>query len=440
MLRRIRESPDAYRESQRRRGKDPESIDRILHDYENWCNFKFRLDELNKVQNTITRSFRKAPADPYDIEMTRENVPDVLEASFEVSQLNRDQLKKFGAIVKEDHQSVSSRVAALDQSLRDQLRFIGNIVHDSVPISTNEDDSETVTEWGEKMPHTDKTLPHHEICRRLKLADFETGTEIAGNRGYFLTGYGALLSRALVSYAIDFGMKNGYALTSTPLWMEKRSIESVCQLSDFEETLYQTDEGHYMIATSEQPLTAKRCNTQVRLKELPIREMGVSNCFRKETGRHGTDTNGLFRVHQFEKVEQFCITTADKSTEELSRMVDVTERFVQSLGLPYRVRRMASGDLNLATSVKYDLEAYFPSTENYRELASCSNCTDYFPVKIGCSIENKGGHPHMLNATLCANTRTLCCLLENWQQDDGSVVIPEVLRKYGLPEKLTLPE
>jgi seryl-tRNA synthetase len=237
----------------------------------------------------------------------------------------------------------------------------------------------------------------------------------------------------LINYALDFLEQKSYKLMYTPHFMKHEKISQVCQLSEFEETLYKIqDSDLYLIATSEQPMTAYFADKQV--SNLPIKMCGISTCYRKEAGRHGDDTLGIFRVHQFEKVEQFCITAPDKSWEMMEEMDKTAQEFFESLGLSYRVVNIVSSALNNAASMKYDIEGLFKGTGLYRELVSCSNTTDFFSRKIKTKC-GPNEFAHLLNSTLCANTRTLCCLLETYQVEDG-VIIPEVLKKYYNKDKI----
>jgi seryl-tRNA synthetase len=215
-------------------------------------------------------------------------------------------------------------------------------------------------------------------------------------------------------------------------------MQETCQLSDFEENLYKVsgtsaDEPFYLIATSEQPISALHRNEWIEPHDLPLRYAGVSSCFRKEAGASGRDVWGIFRIHQFEKVEQFCLTTPEKSWEMHQEMIKIAEEFYRNLELPYRVVNIVSGELNDAAAKKYDLEAWFPGYENYRELVSCSNCTDYqsraLEVRLAVKNTKDKLYVHMLNATLCATERTMCCIVENYQTDEG-VRVPKVLQPF----------
>lgn len=260
-----------------------------------------------------------------------------------------------------------------------------------------------------------------------------------------------MLNQALINYGIAFLNKRGYDILQPPYMMNKDVMAKLAQLEDFDEQLYKvsgkTDDPNgvsekYLIATSEQPICGYHAGDWIDEKSLPLRYGGISTCFRKEAGSHGKDIRGIFRVHQFEKIEQFCLTidSFEESQKEQKKMLASAEEFYQSLGFPYRVVCIVSGELNDAAVKKYDLEAWFPGQKTYRELVSCSNCTDYQARGVGtrCGIKKTGksggedglaaraSYVHMLNSTLCATGRGICCLLENYQTEDG-VKVPDVL-------------
>ena len=320
------------------------------------------------------------------------------------------------------------------------LLKIGNIVHDSVPVSNDEANNAIVRTWGAKR--MEENLPNHvDLIGMLDIADVERGTDVAGGRGYYLKGAGALLNQAMINYALAFLSSRGHTPLATPFFMRKDRMAECAQLADFDEQLYKvTGEGDdkYLIATSEQTCCSFLRKRWLNASELPIRLAGYSTCFRKEVGSHGRDTLGIFRVHQFEKVEQFVAVSGEgnASWEEMERLIGNSEAFYQSLNIPYQVVNIVSGELNDAAAKKYDLEAWFPSSRTFRELVSCSNCTDYqsrrLEIREGApqkGPEKKKAYVHLLNSTLTATERTLCCLIENWQTPEG-LVVPPVLRPW----------
>ncbi|KAI5950081.1 SES1 [Candida theae] len=426
--------PEKIKVSQKKRGASVELVDEIISDYKDWVKIRFDLDEhnkkLNAVQKQIGQKF-KAKEDPADL------------------------LKEKEQLTEEKKQLIE-REANTDKELRNKVNQIGNLVHDSVVDSMDEANNELIKTWkpeGYKEPaqvaagsNAPASLSHHEVLLRLDGYDPERGVRIVGHRGYFLRNYGVFLNQALINYGLSFLSKKGYVPLQAPVMMNKEVMAKTAQLSQFDEELYKVIDGEdekYLIATSEQPISAYHAGEwfEKPQEQLPIRYAGYSSCFRREAGSHGKDAWGIFRVHAFEKIEQFVLTEPEKSWEEFDRMIGASEEFYQSLGLPYRVVGIVSGELNNAAAKKFDLEAWFPFQKEYKELVSCSNCTDYQSrnLEIRCGIKQQNQtekkYVHCLNSTLSATERTICCILENYQREDG-LVVPEVLRKYipGEPE------
>lgn len=336
---------------------------------------------------------------------------------------------------------------------------IGNIVHNDIKVANNEDLSDVVGHFKAGFDGTkderrntaenpEKLYNHVDLMHRLDIRDTEPnggpseGTKVAGGRAYFLKGHGVMLNQALINYGLVFLAKRGYTQMHCPFFMRQSMMGLCAQLSQFDEELYKvTGEGEdkYLIATSEQALCAYHQGKRIPKEQLPTRYAGYSSCFRKEVGSHGRDQLGIFRVHQFEKVEQFVLSSpeGDASWKLMEQMSKISEEFYQSLGLPYKVIDVVTGELNNAAARKYDLEAWFPGSRAYRELVSCSNCTDYQSRRLECRVaggknakgDTENTHVHMLNSTLCACTRAMCCIVENYQTPDG-VRIPDVLQPF----------
>lgn len=358
-------------------------------------------------------------------------------------------IKEKEAIAKKKAEYIVKEQEA-DKALRAKVNLVGNIVHPSVPVSNDEENNELIRTWvpeGVEVSAEKKAaLSHHEVLTRLDGYDPERGAKISGHRGYFLKTVGLFLNQALINYGLDFLVKKGYTALQAPVMMNKEVMAKTAQLSQFDEELYKVMDGSdekYLIATSEQPISAYHSGEwfEQPAEQLPKRYAGYSSCFRREAGSHGKDAWGIFRVHAFEKIEQFCLTEPDQSWDEFEKMIGYAEEFYKSLKIPYRVVAIVSGELNNAAAKKYDLEAWFPFQAEYKELVSCSNCTDYQArnLEIRCGIkkmnETEKKYVHCLNSTLCATERALCCILENYQTEDG-LKVPEVLRKYipGEPE------
>lgn len=421
--------PEKIRESQRRRFDPVEAVDEVIALYEDHRKTQYSATQINTKINDVQKQIgakKKAKQDADDL------------------------LKEKADLEKEKKAFVES-AAEKEKALNRKLKSIGNIVHLDVKVSANEDENEIIRFWPEdaKSRESQNTniMPHHEVLLRLDAYDPERGVKVAGHRAYFLRGVGYYLNRALQNYGADFLAQKGYIQLQTPQFMNKDYMAKTAQLEQFDEELYKVIDGEndkYLIATSEQPLSAYHADEWLQPKDLPIKYAGVSTCYRKEAGSHGKDAWGIFRVHQFEKIEQFLLTDPEKSWEAFEEMVSLSEEFYKSLGVPYRVVEIVSGAFNNSAAKKYDVEAWFPYTKEYKELVSCSNCTDYqsreLNIRFGAKLqtETRKKYVHLLNCTLCATERTLCCLVENFQTEDGFVV-PKPLRKYLLNEEEFFP-
>ncbi|KAL3425625.1 seryl-tRNA synthetase [Phlyctema vagabunda] len=416
--------PTKIKESQRKRSAPEEAVDEVIALYEDHRKTQYEVAQTNtKINETQKQIGAKKKA--------KENADDLLKQKQELEKEKKTKLDS---------------AAEKEKLLKSKIGTIGNLVHESVPVDDNEDNNQLIREWAPEGVKVEKkdVLSHHEVLTRLDGYDPERGVKVVGHRGYFLKQWGVFLNQAMINYGLEFLSQRGYTPLQTPQFMLKDYMAKTAQLEQFDEELYKVVDGDtdkYLIATSEQPISAFHADEWLQPKELPIKYAGFSTCYRREAGSHGRDAWGIFRVHQFEKVEQFVLTDPEKSWETFDEMISYSEEFYKSLGVPYRVVAIVSGALNNAAAKKYDLEAWFPFQGEYKELVSCSNCTDYqsraleirFGVKLQTEIRKK--YVHALNSTLCATERALCCLLENFQTEEGFNV-PEPLRKYlpGAPE------
>lgn len=439
------------RESQRRRYQDPATVDKVIEVDQQWRKLQFLSEATKKFVNDCSRAVgekKKArEADGEDLP-----IPEDILAKATEGKLDTDSLKALNVTqLKSLSKWSATRVADLAkealeaETLRDSLlNNIGNIVHESVPVEIDEEKGNTIASLFGDVTRRLK-YNHVDIMEKLGMMDTSrTVTSMAGGRSYVLKGGLVQLQVALISYGISFLVSRGYTPFYPPFFMTKEAMGAVAQLSQFDEELYKvTGEGEdkYLIATSEMPIAAYHRNKTFASLPEPIKYAGMSACFRKEAGAHGRDTTGIFRVHQFDKIEQFvvCSPKDDESWKILDQMIGTSEEFCKSLGLPYRVVNICSGALNNAAAKKFDLEAWFPGSGAFRELVSCSNCTDYQARGVNCRHGSEGAvvkgaareYCHMLNGTLCAVTRTMCCICENYQTDEG-VIVPEVLRPFML--------
>mmetsp|Transcript_16227 Transcript_16227/g.23869 ORF Transcript_16227/g.23869 Transcript_16227/m.23869 type:complete len:480 (-) Transcript_16227:2307-3746(-) len=435
-------NPDKFRTYQKQRFKPAEWVDEVLELDEKVRELAAKRDDTRREANKLQKEVigpKKKNKEPCDEEVA--------------------QLKELQKKIKE----IETAMPEIEGERDAKLSKIGNIVDPEVPISQNEDEDNLVVglypsppEGSDMIPcplgKIQYTLPeikpmtHDDLLWRIGGFEPIRGQNVAGHRAYFLTNAGVLLNQAIINYGISFLGARGYNVVQPPFFMKKEVMAGIAQLEDFDEQLYKvsgkTDDPSgetekYLIATSEQPLCAYHKGDWLSESELPLRYAGISTCFRKEAGSSGKDIRGIFRVHQFEKIEQFCLTVDDLevSQAEQDRMLQSAKEFYESLGIPYRVVCIVSGELNDAAIKKYDLEGWFPGQQTYRELVSCSNCTDFQARGVGtrCGTkkkdEKKASYVHMLNSTLCATGRGICAILENYQREDG-VVVPEVLRPF----------
>merc|ERR1712038_52612 len=364
------------------------------------------------------------------------------------SGLTVTQIKKVRTLIDTAIEENKKSLIELEQKRDAQLGEMSNWLHPSVPVSNDEDaDNRTERTWGDVTDR--KKYSHVDLIHMIGGYDTERATVASGGRAYYLCGPAVFLQQGLIQLGLQTLYKEGYQPLYTPFFMKKEVMQEVAQLSQFDEELYKvTGKGSensddtsidekYLIATSEQPIAAFHRDEWISEKQLPIKYAGISSCFRQEVGSHGRDTRGIFRVHQFEKVEQFVICSPHdgESWKIMEEMNGNAEAFYQKLNIPYRIVGIVSGALNNAAAKKWDLEAWYPGSGSFRELCSCSNCTDYqarrLLVRYGQTkkMNEQAEFCHMLNATMCASTRVICAILENNQTEEG-IVVPEMLRPY----------
>ena len=310
-----------------------------------------------------------------------------------------------------------------------------NLLHESVPIGKDETNNKEVRKWG-RIPQFDfKVKDHIDISQNLDLIDLERAAKVAGARFYYLKNDLVKLNQALIHYALDFLSERNYTPIQTPYMINRSSMEGAIIANDFEDVIYKIEgDDLYLIGTSEHAVASMHSDEILEGKNLPIKYAGVSPCFRKEAGAHGRDQKGIFRVHQFEKVEQFVFSRPEESWKEHEQMLAVVEEFYQKLEIPYRIMILSSGDLGKISAKTYDLEAWMAGQNNYREIVSCSNCLDFqarrLKIRFRDRTNDQPRYLHTLNSTLVATSRTLVSILENFQTKDGHVEVPKILQKY----------
>ncbi|MGW1883545.1 serine--tRNA ligase [Streptomyces sp. NPDC001970] len=410
-LRLLREDPDRVRASQRARGEDVALVDALLSADERRRSSGVRFDELRSEQKSLGKLIPKASPD------------------------ERAELLKRAEQLKTDVKAAEAEQNEADEETRRLLLQLGNLVHPDVPIGGEEDfvvleTHGTIRDFGaEGFEPKD----HLALGEALGAIDVERGAKVSGSRFYYLTGVGALLELALVNAAIAQATEAGLTPMLTPALVRPRAMEGTGFLGQAAENVYHLEkDDFYLVGTSEVPLAAYHMDEIIDADKLPLRYAGFSPCFRREAGTYGKDTRGIFRVHQFDKVEMFSFVDPDDAEDEHKRLLDWEKQWLTSLELPFQVIDVASGDLGASASRKFDCEAWIPTQGKYRELTSASNCDSFQARRLAVRLrDGKQVKPlATLNGTLCAVPRTIVALLENHQLADGSVRVPEVLRPY----------
>lgn len=345
-----------------------------------------------------------------------------------------EQLAK-GREIKERLAKEEHGLIAVEEELNELLTKVPNLPLTQVPVGKNEGDNVEVRRWGEPKRFDFTPKDHLELGKSLGILDFETGAKVSGSQFYFLYGAGALLEIALIQYAMELLYKEGFTPVITPDLAKSRFYLGTGYMPKGNEaqTYKIEDEDLGLIATAEVTLAGKHADDVIPESSLPLKYVGYSHCFRKEEGAYGKYSKGLYRVHEFTKAEMFIYCTPQDSEKMHEHILDMEEKIYQSLGLPYRVLEMCTGDLGAMAARKFDIEAWMPSRDEYGEVTSTSNCTDYQARNLNIRYKTKDGENefvHMLNGTAIATSRTPLAILENYQQVDGSVMVPQVLQKY----------
>ncbi|MBO8182364.1 MAG: serine--tRNA ligase [Archaeoglobus sp.] len=447
ILKALRENPEILIESQKRRNGDIEIVNRAIELDKLWRKKRYDLDALRHERNKISQQIKKLKGE--------EREKAIIEA------------KKISEKVKEEEKKLKE----IEEELNTILLSIPNILHESVPIGADDSENVPIKFWGkpkvwvgfeeEFKRQTDgkvdyeviekPPIPHADAGEIFGWTDIERAAKVAGSRFFYLLDDLVWLDFAIMMYALDYLAKKGFTIVSPPYLMKRKAYSGVTAFEDFEEVIYKVeDEDLYLIATSEHPIAAMHMEEVLGEKELPLLYAGVSPCFRKEAGAHGKDTKGIFRVHQFNKVEQFVFCLPEQSWDWHERLLENVETLWQGLELPYRIVNICTGDIGIVAAKKYDLEAWMPAQGKYREMVSCSNCTDWQSYRLNIRYAEERGKPtkgfvHTLNSTAIATTRAITAIIENFQEEDGAVRIPKALQKYlraidAAPEEYLLPK
>ena len=409
----FRDEPNLIRADHDRRGIPHDPIDEVIRLDEEWRKAQYEVDQLRRKRNEAARGIAEAKKSG-DSEAASRILNEVSDIGSQIDEL-----------------TVHSEECL---SQRDSIRMgIPNILHPEVPIGEDDQKNTLHSLHGEKVELEFDPRNHNELIEMNGWVDQSRGAKVTGSRFYFLKGDLARMEMALQQYGADFLMGRGYTLVQPPLMMNRTAYEGVTDLSDFETVMYGIEpDKYYLIATSEHPLTAMRMDEVIEPSELPIKMVGVSPCFRREVGAHGLSDRGIWRVHQFTKVEQIVICDPEKSWEHHEDLLTNAVDMWDSLDLHYRVVNICTGDMGTVAARKYDLEAWLPGAGSYKEVVSCSNCTDYQANRLRMRYRTAGGNSsvHTLNSTAIATSRALVAIMEQNQLEDGRVSIPEALRPY----------
>ncbi len=410
----LRERPEVIRDNLVKRGDTarlPVLEGAVRWDRE-WREGQRELDRLRHLRNVVSQEIRELKKAGHD-------------ASAKIRE---------AAELPDRIRALEARVEELQRKLRDAMLRLPNLLHESVPTGATEADNVEVRRWGAPKVPKFELRPHGELAESLGIADFERGRKAAGAGFVYLLGDLARLDAALLRFGTDFLVKRGFTPVFPPHVLRRAAYEGTVDLTAFEDVMYKVEgEDLYLIATSEHPIGAMHMDEILDADRLPLRYAGTSTNFRKEIGAHGVDTRGLFRMHQFNKVEQFVFCRPEESWAIHEALQKNAEDFYRALGIPFRVVILSSGDTGKVAAKTYDLEAWFPRQNAYREVGSNSNCTDYQARRLNIRAGKVGGEKflvHTLNNTLVATSRCMVAILENFQRADGTVTVPKVLRPY----------
>ena len=409
----FREHADVIRADHTKRGLPHDNIDKVVELDQRWRNLLHETDQLRRAKNEAARGIGAAKKAGND----------------EAAKAILAEVADLGAKIADMEAKTNEAVA-----VRDRLRMsIPNILHADVPVGEDDSGNTVHGVYGVKPEFTFEPRTHNELIEMNRWVDLKRAAKITGSRFYFLKGDLARLEFALQQYAVNFLRERDYTFVQPPVMMNREAYEGVTDLGDFETVMYGIEpDKYYMIATSEHPLTAMYMDETIPEEQMPLRMVGVSQCFRREVGSHGQSDLGIWRVHQFTKVEQIIIARPGDSWDLHEELLKNCTDLWDSLGIHYEVVNICTGDMGTVAAKKYDLEAWIPGAKQYKEIVSCSNCTDYQANRLGIRY-GQPGHPnqpivHTLNSTAVATSRALVAIMEQYQLEDGRVAIPEALQ------------
>ncbi len=408
----IRENPDLVRRNLEKRG-DEEKI-RLLEEIVSWdAEWREATTKINELRH-------------------RRNVLSKEVASTKAAGKNANELMKEASEVGGQIESLQGHLESTRSSIDSALMRLPNLLDEDVPIGADDTENVELRRWGKPRDFDYDLKVHGEFLEGAGLADFERARKIAGAGFLFMKGDLVLLDLALQQFALNFVRERGYEVVIPPFMMRRKAYEGMVDLADFETMMYKAeDEDLYLIATSEHPIGAMHMDEVLDEDEMPLKYAGISTNFRKEIGAHGVDTRGLFRMHQFNKVEMFIFCLPEDSPKYHEELIGNAEEIFRQLEIPHRIVNVCTGDIGTVAAKKYDLETWSPRQRKYVEVVSCSNCTDYQARRLKIRVGKRGGekrYAHTLNSTAIATSRALVAILENNQNEDGTVTVPKVLR------------
>ena len=415
----LKENPEAVREMLKKRNMTDFPLDELIMLHKLRGDLIIKTQQLRRQKNLISETIASKKKSKQD-------------ASFELGEM-----KQVSALLDQ----TESEAIQIEGKFNQLMMTLPNLLNEMVPVGKDEHDNMIVSQNGSITRPNFSPKDHIDIATTLDLVDLDRAAKVSGARFYFLKNELVKLNQALVNFALDFLSEHNYTLIQPPYMIRKEPMVGSIILNDFEDVIYKIEEEDlYMIGTSEHAIASMHMDEILEGMKLPIKYAGFSSCFRKEAGAHGRDMKGIFRVHQFEKVEQFIYCRPDESWREHERMLALSEEFFKQLGIPYRVMLLCSGDTGKISAKTYDIEGWMAGQNAYREIVSCSNCLDYQARRLGIRFRDKTNEEtrlvHTLNSTLVATERTMVAILENFQTSKGTVEIPKVLQKYmgGLEE------
>jgi seryl-tRNA synthetase len=415
----LKENTEVVREMLKKRNMPDFPLDELIILHKRRGDYIIKTQQLRRQKNLLSETIASKKKSKQD-------------ASFELSEM-----KNVSALLDQ----TESEAIQIEGKFNELMMTLPNLLNETVPVGKDEQNNVIVSQNGSITRPNFSPMDHIELATRLDLVDLNRAAKVSGARFYFLKNELVKLNQALINYALDFLSEHNYTLIQPPYMIRKEPMVGSVILNDFEDVIYKIEEEDlYMIGTSEHAIASMHMDEILEGIKLPIRYAGFSSCFRKEAGAHGRDMKGIFRVHQFEKIEQFIYCRPDESWREHERMLALSEEFFRQLEIPYRVMLLCSGDTGKISAKTYDIEGWMAGQNAYREIVSCSNCLDYQARRLGIRFRDKTNEEtrlvHTLNSTLVATERTMVAILENYQTSKGSVEIPKVLQKYmgGLEE------